>query len=262
MSRINFHPKSNQTTISVTSVNSFGSDFTKKGVTFGERFLVIRFNENDPQMYLSNVVTEGDEVRIECQIGFTECGKDIYWFFNNMLIDEFPSRFKIKNTSTKFSRRKTLIFKNIAENDEGLYECLLARAEDRRNLSKLSLNSNFESIRENGMEIADQRASQYIKVLLKSPPKVYANFEHNSLVSMPSGTNFELICKVLGNPSPVLKWFKNGEEVKNSSKAFVDGMKLIFGGIESEDAGNYSCVAENILGKDEKFLKLQSKLKN
>lgn len=253
VSRINFHPESNQTLVTVNSENIHGSELTTKAVTFGENTLGIQFNEHEPKMHASNVVTEGDEVHIECQIGFTHCGKDIYWFFNNKLIKEFYPNIGIKKTNTKFSRRKSIIFKNFTKSDEGLYECLLAKSENRRKTMKLTVNSDFQPQK-------NQLSSQYIRVLLKSSPKIYSNFNDNDLVSRPLGNNLELTCRASGNPKPSLKWFKNGEKLKetqeNSTRVFTDDFKLIFENVGKDDAGNYSCLAENEIGSDQKAVQI------
>jgi hypothetical protein len=195
-------------------------------------------------------VTEGDDVRIECQIGFAQCERDIYWFFNNKLVEEFYSSVEVAGTSTRFSRRKAMILRNVTKADEGLYECLLAKAEDRREALKLTLTSDYQEGR-------DQIASQYIRVLKKSQPKIYSNFKENDSISLPSGYKFELVCEVSGNPKPILKWFKGSGEIEGifgeAGRVFAEGFKLVFESFESEDAGSYSCLATNEVGRDENY---------
>ncbi|GAB0196215.1 pro-neuregulin-2, membrane-bound [Grus japonensis] len=71
------------------------------------------------------------------------------------------------------------------------------------------------------------------------------------------GEKISLKCEVTaGNPQPSYKWFKDGKELKKSKDIRIkygNGKKisrLQFNKVKLEDAGEYSCEAENILGKD------------
>ncbi|KAK4814760.1 hypothetical protein QYF61_026737 [Mycteria americana] len=71
------------------------------------------------------------------------------------------------------------------------------------------------------------------------------------------GEKISLKCEATaGNPQPSYKWFKDGKELKKSKDIRIkygNGKKisrLQFNKVKLEDAGEYSCEAENILGKD------------
>ncbi|XP_044298772.1 pro-neuregulin-2, membrane-bound isoform [Varanus komodoensis] len=71
------------------------------------------------------------------------------------------------------------------------------------------------------------------------------------------GAKVSLKCEVsAGNPQPSYKWFKNGKELKKSKDIRIkygNGKKnsrLQFNKVRVEDAGEYSCEAENVLGTD------------
>ncbi|XP_068021801.1 pro-neuregulin-2, membrane-bound isoform isoform X5 [Melanerpes formicivorus] len=71
------------------------------------------------------------------------------------------------------------------------------------------------------------------------------------------GEKISLKCEVTaGNPQPSYKWFKDGKELKKSKDIRIkygNGKKisrLQFNKVKLEDAGEYSCEAENVLGKD------------
>ncbi|NWX75209.1 NRG2 protein, partial [Alca torda] len=71
------------------------------------------------------------------------------------------------------------------------------------------------------------------------------------------GEKISLKCEAtVGNPQPSYKWFKDGKELKKSKDIRIkygNGKKisrLQFNKVKLEDAGEYSCEAENILGKD------------
>ncbi|NWI13681.1 NRG2 protein, partial [Crypturellus soui] len=71
------------------------------------------------------------------------------------------------------------------------------------------------------------------------------------------GEKISLKCEATaGNPLPSYKWFKDGKELKKSKDIRIkygNGKKisrLQFNKVKLEDAGEYSCEAENVLGKD------------
>ncbi|KYO39191.1 pro-neuregulin-2, membrane-bound isoform isoform C [Alligator mississippiensis] len=71
------------------------------------------------------------------------------------------------------------------------------------------------------------------------------------------GDKISLKCEATsGNPQPSYKWFKDGKELKKSKDIRIkygNGKKisrLQFNKVKLEDAGEYSCEAENVLGKD------------
>nr|XP_055035174.1 neuregulin 2a isoform X8 [Misgurnus anguillicaudatus] len=76
-----------------------------------------------------------------------------------------------------------------------------------------------------------------------------------SPVFVGEGRKLVVKCEASGNPTPEYKWYKDGAELKKSkeirigrkgkknSKVQIDSAKL-------EHSGNYTCVAENFLGKD------------
>ncbi|NXP87175.1 NRG2 protein, partial [Passerina amoena] len=71
------------------------------------------------------------------------------------------------------------------------------------------------------------------------------------------GEKISLKCEATaGNPQPSYKWFKDGKELKKSKDIRIkygNGKRisrLQFNKVKLEDAGEYSCEAENALGKD------------
>ena len=70
-----------------------------------------------------------------------------------------------------------------------------------------------------------------------------------------------MFCSATGNPSPQLSWVKtDGSLPSNRINVTSDGLMQI-DDVRLEDAGKYKCMAQNILGKDEKVssLVVQSK---
>lgn len=72
-----------------------------------------------------------------------------------------------------------------------------------------------------------------------------------------------LLCSASGNPVPSVVWSReSGVLPHNRTRVTSDGLLQIYDA-QLEDAGKYKCVAQNILGRDEKAISLvvQSKFK-
>lgn len=86
-------------------------------------------------------------------------------------------------------------------------------------------------------------------MMLASPPRVEI-IQNKMMVGRGDRVSFE--CKITqGRPVPKIRWFKNGREFKQPD-AYIkvtDGQLHIMGA-KDEDAGAYSCVGENMAGKD------------
>ncbi|XP_054840835.1 pro-neuregulin-2, membrane-bound isoform [Eublepharis macularius] len=86
-----------------------------------------------------------------------------------------------------------------------------------------------------------------------APPKL----KKLKSLSVEVGAKISLKCEAsAGNPQPSYKWFKDGREVKKSKDVRIkygNGKKnsrLQLNRVRVEDAGEYSCEAENVLGRD------------
>ncbi|XP_059382522.1 pro-neuregulin-2, membrane-bound isoform-like isoform X6 [Carassius carassius] len=69
------------------------------------------------------------------------------------------------------------------------------------------------------------------------------------------GSKLIVRCEAYGKPTPEYKWYKDGTELKKSkeikiSKKGRKTSKVQISSAKLEDSGNYTCVAENIKGKD------------
>ena len=52
-------------------------------------------------------------------------------------------------------------------------------------------------------------------------------------------------CNATGNPDPVVKWVRSGQEKNAGSKTAL----ITFGAIKRSDGGNYICEASNSVGR-------------
>uniref|UniRef100_A0A674EQT9 Neuregulin 2a n=1 Tax=Salmo trutta TaxID=8032 RepID=A0A674EQT9_SALTR len=63
------------------------------------------------------------------------------------------------------------------------------------------------------------------------------------------GSRLTVKCEATGNPSPTYKWFKDGSELKKSREVKIKkNSRVQISRAKLEDSGNYTCVAENLLG--------------
>ncbi|XP_059397576.1 pro-neuregulin-2, membrane-bound isoform-like isoform X10 [Carassius carassius] len=73
-------------------------------------------------------------------------------------------------------------------------------------------------------------------------------------VLVDEGSRLILRCGASGNPTPQYKWYKDGAELKKSKEIKISRngkktSKVQISSAKLEDSGNYTCVAENSLGK-------------
>ncbi|XP_077361874.1 neuregulin 2a isoform X1 [Festucalex cinctus] len=68
------------------------------------------------------------------------------------------------------------------------------------------------------------------------------------------GSKLTVKCEATGYPLPTYRWFKDGNELKKSKKIRIKNSqknsRLQISRAKLEDSGNYTCVVENHLGKD------------
>jgi len=65
------------------------------------------------------------------------------------------------------------------------------------------------------------------------------------------GNPLTIPCKAIGNPEPVIKWYFKGDPsaLQNNSKYSIHRSgSLEIKNVGSQDAGNYKCTAENMVG--------------
>lgn len=120
-------------------------------------------------------------------------------------------------------------------------------------LSKLikNISKNLKNISKNLKNL-----SKCYKILITNEKFPFPELEKNFILSPPSarlepGYALELKCTLPdAHPRPRQSWQKNGQDVVSSSSVVItqEGT-LIIHSVKPSDSGNYSCVAENIVGK-------------
>ncbi|TKR80926.1 hypothetical protein L596_014897 [Steinernema carpocapsae] len=92
-------------------------------------------------------------------------------------------------------------------------------------------------------------ATDFSNVHLAIPPKVRM-IEGRRIYGR--GEQVVIDCQILsGSPQPKIIWFRGGHTVHSSMYVKITGeSRLAIQGVRESDAGNYSCMAENIAGRD------------
>lgn len=108
-----------------------------------------------------------------------------------------------------------LMFARLTENQEGVYTC----------------NANYA---------VTEKLSESIKL---------TTYEAIEFVNAPenqypiAGEDFKILCKVKGNPSPIIDWSKNERTIVSNEKYVVDNDELLVKNVTELDDGEYTCQA-------------------
>ena len=65
------------------------------------------------------------------------------------------------------------------------------------------------------------------------------------------GSNSGIYCTVKGNPTPSVEWRFKSRKLYSGAKYLVKEGELVVRNLNYGDAGQYTCVARNILGSSE-----------
>ncbi|XP_066993605.2 hemicentin-1 isoform X2 [Anabrus simplex] len=171
------------------------------------------------------VKENADSVIISCPAIEANPPPSIHWFKDRSYL----------NIGTKKSRRlpkdggKSLKIRRITKDDEGVYTCL--------------------AVNEAGRTSADIT----VKVLI--PPKFVNSaplLTRNELI----GASIMLDCSSTGLPEPKVTWYRNGNRLLDSLipglEISADNHILQIPNLKFEDAGDYVCLSENKVGKEER----------
>lgn len=193
-------------------------------------------------------IAEGDFVKLECGVNIYNFSSKITWRKDGDPIESL-SDVIIEETNTKFSWRKTVTWRQISKEHEGIYECEVYPRETEELLQE---------------PIALQLA---IAVHDTQAPIISSNF-NQTVMQQSLGDSLKLECLVTGLPAPNLLWYKNDEvftiDETNSDdnslqRVMIDNANssVTFSVLRLEDAGFYKCVAWNRVGSDFKEIQLE-----
>ncbi|XP_011705986.1 PREDICTED: titin-like [Wasmannia auropunctata] len=202
------------------------SDISKKPKVCPPKFYAVPHNR---------LVQEGETVRFQCAV-VGHPTPWIRWDKNGTIVTP-SARISIKERDDikileiiDVMREDAALYRMTAENDFGRIEAS----------ARLEVINRYES------------TSRTIRTRSASP-RTYPSFDR-SLLPTTSRINsrLQLECRVKGTPSVTPTWYRNGRALERSSriKRHFNGItaKIEISKVKASDAGEYSCVATNILG--------------
>ncbi|KAG7241454.1 hypothetical protein INR49_025655 [Caranx melampygus] len=126
--------------------------------------------------------------------------------------------------------RSSIIIENVTVSDAGTYVCIAENS------------------------VGSIRALSFVRI--REPPvlKGEAHMSHTVI----HGGSAVLDCPVKGDPSPVLRWLRDGKPLHRSLRmqALLNGSLVIYS-ITAADEGEYQCVAESEAGRAERTITLK-----
>ncbi|XP_017290823.1 fibroblast growth factor receptor 1-A isoform X3 [Kryptolebias marmoratus] len=138
--------------------------------------------------------------------------------------------------------------------DSGLYGCTTFgnhSAYYNVTVDTLASSEDDDDEEESSSEENKQLASQ--KLMPMAPQWAHPEKMLKQLHAVPASKTVKFRCQASGNPTPNLKWFKNGKEFKRDHR--IGGFKvrdhvwtIIMESVVPSDKGNYTCVVENQYG--------------
>ncbi|CAG9835601.1 unnamed protein product [Diabrotica balteata] len=127
----------------------------------------------------------------------------------------------------------SLLIQNANENDDGYYECIV------KNTEKEEKSAPAKMVVEKPQELHEKYFGS--PKFTQSPANTYASIGDPEII---------LTCNAEGNPSPVIKWAKNGIRLPPSNKhIYLKDGSLVVKDIEATDHGSYQCEAINNRGR-------------
>uniref|UniRef100_A0A5F8HA67 Hemicentin-2 n=1 Tax=Monodelphis domestica TaxID=13616 RepID=A0A5F8HA67_MONDO len=94
-------------------------------------------------------------------------------------------------------------------------------------------------------------ATRHFQLAVMEPPHIEDSGQAEEMLLLP-GAPLELICNALGSPMPNITWQKDGQVLARLGSITKDGRVLRVEGVQVDDAGLYTCLAENPAGEDGK----------
>uniref|UniRef100_F1KRI3 receptor protein-tyrosine kinase n=1 Tax=Ascaris suum TaxID=6253 RepID=F1KRI3_ASCSU len=176
------------------------------------------FIKPDLSLTESQNIFEGDRVELICMLPIKQ-RFDVVWTHNGVTLP--PPR----KVADEFAQKYVTTIEEVTARDSGVYECDGTSLDDetRRTISLSIEVHEVVAPHIDEMLAEDQHAANY-------------------------GERTELICPIVGSPTPMYKWLKNGKEYMGAGSMT---RRLEFSRVIVEDKGVYTCVAKNRAGSQE-----------
>ncbi|XP_053276825.1 fibroblast growth factor receptor 1-A isoform X1 [Pleuronectes platessa] len=150
-------------------------------------------------------------------------------------------------------RNGQLEIKAVELTDSGLYACTTFGNISLYFNVTVDLASSEDDDEEEESSSEESKLLGSQKLLPMAPQWAQPEKMEKKLHAVPASKTVKFRCQANGNPTPTLKWFKNGREFKRDHR--IGGFKvrdhvwtIIMESVVPSDKGNYTCVVENNYG--------------
>lgn len=199
--------------------NEAGTDETQATVT-------VSVGQESPRFTKplhDETVDQGDEIVLEVEVKGSPPPL-ISWFKDGRRLSQSP-----KVSITQADGISKLVLKNANDDNAGLYTC------------KADNDTGQDETQANVSVNPPQEVPKFIRPL-------------RDIAGQP-GKSITLETEVTGFPAPKITWYQDGRRLSESSNVSIsesDGIcKLVLRNISDSSIGNFTCKAENPIGKDE-----------
>lgn len=206
-----------------------------------------RIRAQPPKFYAyphNRVAEEGEKVRFQCAVA-GHPDPWVTWEKDGTVVTP-TSRLRI----TEKEDLKTLEISDVTTADSGVYKVTL-----ENDVGRVEASAKLDVI---GHRIVDARGIRARSLSPRAAP-----YYPRSLVGASTrlGSRARLYCDVRASPAPSIRWYKDGVPLEDTDKyqSCYDGQvaSLEIDNVTMEDAGLYTCVAENKNGSSETNAQLE-----
>ncbi|GBL88535.1 Fibroblast growth factor receptor-like 1 [Araneus ventricosus] len=203
--------------------------------------------QSPPQLTTKNasrqqIVRPGTNILVECPVRNT---RDMIfeWYKDKETIMTYGNH-RLRVLSNGSLRIKETIY-----DDTGVYRCRAVNGFGSVEFNTTLLVIGNEEDYEEYEAIFDPEdaLTDESKISITAKPQILYVTEGKSPIFKPLGATFMLQCVATGYPKPEIMWYKDGTPISNQFR--LGRWALKFTKTISTDAGNYTCVASNQLGK-------------
>ncbi|XP_076104296.1 fibroblast growth factor receptor 3-like isoform X2 [Mytilus galloprovincialis] len=190
--------------------------------------------------FRQNLVSlEGDRLKLPCKVIASPRPFKIWYKDQQPLSSKYDNRYKFG--------RKALTIDPVEKNDSGIYNCHVENG-----LGELWINFTVKVL--TGEEVDDYDGVEYDDPdgKCQEGPPIFKYRTNGEWIARPELSPVEIKCVACGKPKPTIKWFKDKQFIDpgvTGGRYNVREYQLKIDRLLKSDAGNYTCVVENDLGK-------------
>ncbi|KAL0279933.1 UNVERIFIED_CONTAM: hypothetical protein PYX00_001383 [Menopon gallinae] len=230
-------PRSTPRTTPSRSISPYPAGYRFRSTSPGTR--PRRLKVAPPKFYAvphNRIAQEGETVRFQCAVA-GHPAPWVTWDKDGRIVT--PTA---RITMSEKEDLKILEISEVTAEDAGLYRIVV-----ENEVGRIEATARLEVIGHRAYEAKTQRVRAW------SASPTFRRRPCSSIGRL--GDNVTLACDIRSSPNPVTSWYRNGELVVRTNRVTPtwngETAMLEIENLEMEDAGVYTCVAENEFGKAE-----------